>query len=135
MRRGEGALRQADDVRLVDLEVIEHVPGVVDRMLLAVHRFDGRDVGAGIAAEGIGDAAVAAREEPHLRLPATPVAAVFMDKQDRRALAGLFIVELHTVGRRRMRHGSPHLSPPPSYGGGWEGESLTGDLAKAKIMI
>src|SRR5882757_8995679 len=26
-------------------------------------------------------------------------------------------------------------SPPPSYGGGREGESLTGDLWKAKIMI
>ena len=109
MRRREGALRQADDMRLGDLEVVEHVPGVVDGVLLAVHRGALRHVGAGIAAERVGDAAVAAREEAHLRLPAPPVAAVFVDEQDRRAAAGFLVIELHAVGCRRMRHGSPLL--------------------------
>ena len=35
MRRREGALRQADDMRLGDLQMVEHVLGVVDGMLLA----------------------------------------------------------------------------------------------------
>ena len=126
MRRGEGALRQADDVRLGDLQMVEHVPGVVDRVALAVHRAALRHVGAWIAAERVGDAAVPAGEEADLRLPAPPVAAIFMDEQDRRAAARLLVIELYAIGCGRVWHGSPFSSPPPSYGGGGEGESLTG---------
>ena len=57
MGRGKRALRQAHHVRLGDLQVVEHVPGVVDGMLLGVHRSAFRHIGAGVAAEGVGDAA------------------------------------------------------------------------------
>src|SRR5207253_6049937 len=54
--------------------------------------------------ERVGDAAVLAGEEAHLRFPASPVAAVLVHEQDRRAGAGLFVVELHAVGHGRVRH-------------------------------
>ena len=104
MRGGESALRQADDMGLGDTEVVQHVPGIVDRRLLAVLGAIGRHVRAGIAAEGVGDAAMPPGEEAHLRFPAPPVATVLVDEQDRRAAAGFLEVELHAVRRRGMRH-------------------------------
>src|SRR5580692_6062825 len=102
MRRGEGSLRQADHMRRVDLEMVEHVEGIGDGEFLAVHLGPFGYVRAGIAAEGIGDATVLAAEEAHLRLPAPPIAAVFVDEQDGCAAARLLVIELHAVGSGRM---------------------------------
>ena len=91
---------------------------LVDGMVLAVHARVRRNVGAGIAAERVGDAAVPAREEAHLRLPAPPVAAVFVDEQDRRAAARLFVIKIYAIERLRVGHRCvPRLSLVDGGGG------------------
>ena len=67
----------------------------------------GRHVGRRIAALAEGDAAMGAGEVPHLRLPGAPVAGIFMHEDDRRAAAGLLIIQPDAVPRADMRHRSP----------------------------
>jgi len=104
MRGREGALRQADDMRLGDPQMVQHVAHIADGVLLAVLRGVVGYVRARVAAERIGDAAVPAREEAHLRLPAAEIAAILVHEKDRRAGAHLLIVKLHAIRCCRLGH-------------------------------
>src|ERR1700709_1425956 len=86
-----------------NFQVIEHRDRVVAEMLVAVGvRI--RNMRRDVTARRIGDAAVAAREVAHLRLPARIVSSKLMDKKDRRALARLLEIKLHIVWRRDVWH-------------------------------
>ena len=99
MQRGRSPHRMADDVRSVDAERVHHRDDVIAEMILAVFAGIVGDIGRRIAALAVGDAAMRAREMPHLRLPAAPVAGIFMHEDDRRSLRPL----LHNkAGRRRV---------------------------------
>src|SRR5450755_3728119 len=99
------AHRQADDVRSVDLEMIEHGDGVAHHVQVAVGVARGRHVGRRITAKGISDAAVALAEFAQLRLPAAVIAGEFVHEQNRRALPYFFVIEPHVVGCGGVRHG------------------------------
>ncbi len=82
----------ADHMRLVDLERIHQRDNVVARDVLAVFSAVLRHIGRRIAALAVGDAAVHAREMPHLRLPGAEVASIFMHEDNGRAAASLFVI-------------------------------------------
>ena len=104
---------EAIEVGGVDAETVQHRADVVAGPVLPVSLMAVGHVGGRIAAGAIGDAAVAATEMPHLRLPRPPVSGVLVDENDRRALADFLEVQLHPVIGRDVRHGA---NPP---GGIW----------------
>ena len=104
VQRREPAHRDADHVRLVDPESVEHGADVVAGARLRIVRDLGGNVGGRIAARVVGDASVAPREMAHLRLVAAMVAGELVDEDDRQALAGLFVVELHAIVSGHVRH-------------------------------
>ncbi len=83
---------------------IEHAADVVARARLRVALDILGHVGGRIAARVVGDAAVAAREVAQLRLPAAVVAGELVHEHDRRAAAGLLVVELDAVVGGKLRH-------------------------------
>ena len=105
VQRRVAALREAADVRLVDLEMIHHGDHVVAEVLVAVGRGIGRNVGGMIAAERERHAAIAPREVAHLRLPGAPVAGELVHEDERRAGARLLVMQAHVVAGRGERHG------------------------------
>ena len=107
MKRGETAHRQADDMRLVDLQRIEHRADVVARAILRIFFLIFRDIGWWIAARVEGDAAVILREVADLLLPRAQVAGKFVHEDNRDPFAGLFVIELHSVVCRQMWHKFP----------------------------
>ncbi len=107
MERGESAHRQTDDVRLVDLEHIEHRANIVARAILRILFLIIRDVRRRIAARVEGDATVVLREVTDLLFPRTKVTGKFVDKDDRNAFAGFFVIKLHSVVGRQMWHEIP----------------------------
>src|SRR5688572_11462085 len=70
MQRGEGTHGEADDMGAREAERIQHAADVVAGAGLRVALPVLRHIRGRIAARVVGDAAVAAREMPHLRLPA-----------------------------------------------------------------
>jgi len=112
MQGGRRAHGMADDVRLVDLQRIHQRDHVIAGDVLAVFGAVGRHVGRRIAALAIGDTAVRARKEPHLRLPGAIVACVFVHEDDWSALPSLFIIEASAIPCGDMRHLDPLLARP-----------------------
>ncbi len=104
MQAGEAAHGEADDVRLVDLERIEHGADVVARPVLRIEFDLARHVRGRIAAGIVRDAPIGAAELAELRLPGAHVAGKFVHEDDRRARPGLLIVQLDLIVRRQMRH-------------------------------
>ena len=104
MQRGEAAHRQADDVRLVDLERVEHRADVVACALLRIALAVLGHVGWRIAARVIGDAAIALAEIPHLQFVRAPVAGEFVDEDDRDAAADFLVKQLNPVVGCQVRH-------------------------------
>ena len=94
----------ADDVSIINLQCIHQRDDVRAGGVLPVTRGIVRNVGRRIAALTIGDAAIGAREAPHLRLPGAVIAGKFMDKDDRRPGAGLFVIQVHAIGGFDFRH-------------------------------
>src|SRR3954466_2596057 len=107
MKRGETAHRQPAHVRFRRFEVAEDVADVVARTRLRILLRIVGHVGGWIAARAEGDAAVEAREEPHLRLPAAVIAGVLVDEDERRPLAAFLVVKADGVVRGCVRHASP----------------------------
>jgi hypothetical protein len=125
MQSGEAAHRQTDDVRLVELQMIEDGQDVVGSTGLAVARRFLRHVGRRIAARAPGDAAVALAEMAHLRFPRAVVGGVFMHEHDRCARARLLVVELHAiVGGGIWHRFSPVCREFRSYGGAPPNDTL-----------
>ena len=91
-------------MRFLDFEVIEDGERVVVEMPEAVDFRQGRHVGGRIAARGIGDATMAAREIAHLRLPVGVVGRKFMQEQDRCSAARLLEIETDIVARNSIGH-------------------------------
>ena len=104
LQRRIGAHRQADEMRLGDLEMIEHGERVGVEMLVGVGFGRRRHIGRRIAARGIGDAAVAAREIAHLRLPIGVVGREFVQENDRRSAAGFLEIEPDIVAGDGIGH-------------------------------
>src|SRR5262249_6516855 len=107
MQRREAAHREADDMRLVDLERIEHCADVVACALLRIFFLVFWDIWRRIAARVEGDAAVMLPEMADLLLPGAAIAGKFMDEDDRNAFAGFLVIELHSIVGRQMWHGIP----------------------------
>ena len=107
MKRRKAAHRKADDVGLVDLEGIEHRADVVARAILRIVLAVFRHVGGRIAARIEGDAAIVFREMTNLLLVRAKVAGKFVNKNDRNAFAGFFVIELDSVVGRQMWHEFP----------------------------
>jgi hypothetical protein len=97
VQRREGAHRAADHVRLAQLQRVEHRDDVVALALLLVVLRALRHVARRIAARVVGDAAVRACEVAQLRLPAAMVAGELVHEHERRAAAGLFVVQVDAV--------------------------------------
>ena len=85
-------------------EPADHCCGIVGGALLGVGIHGRRDVRRRPTARGVGDAAIAAREIAHLRLPAHIVAAELVQEKNSVSRAGLLVVELHTIIGRGQRH-------------------------------
>src|SRR5207247_1504433 len=81
----------------VDPEVVENGSDVVARTRLRIAFPICGHIGGGITAGVERSTAVAAREEPHLRLLAAMVAGKLVDADDRRADAGFLVIELHAI--------------------------------------
>ena len=96
LQRRIGAHRQPDQMGRGNFQMIEHRDRVVAEMLVAVGIGIG-DVRGDVAARRIGDAAMAAREVAHLRLPARIVGGKLVNEQDRRSAAGFLKIKLHIV--------------------------------------
>jgi hypothetical protein len=109
VQRREAAHGETDDVRALDPQVVEYRDRIVARMRLRIAFAIFRDVGGRKAARRVGDAAEAAREEAHLRLPASVIACEFVDEKNRRAAAGFFVVEAGAVFSDGVRHGAPKI--------------------------
>src|ERR1035437_7654642 len=106
MQSCEAAHRQADDMRLVDFECVEHRTDVVTRPLLRVTLSVIGHVGWWITPRVVGDAAVPLAEIAHLRLIGTQVTGEFVHPNDRNSAAYLFIVELDSIVSCHVRHGA-----------------------------
>ena len=108
MQRGGRAHRVADHMGFVDFQRVHDRDDVVPGDILAVFVAILGDVGRRITALAVGDAAMGAREMPHLRLPRAVVAGIFMHEDDRRPLAvflaRLFVVQTGAIPRGNMRH-------------------------------
>src|SRR5580704_19325633 len=91
-------------MRFRDSEMIEHRERVGVEMPVGVDLGRGRHIRGRITAGGIGDAAVAAREVSHLRLPIGVVGREFVQEDDRRSLARLLEIETDIVARCGVRH-------------------------------
>src|SRR5579862_524086 len=104
MQHGKAAHRDADDVRLRNVESVEHGADVVARPLLRILIPVLRHVGGRIAARVERDAAVAPREIAQLRLVAADVAGEFVDEDDRVAGAGFLVIEADAVVGGEVGH-------------------------------
>ena len=104
MQRGKAAHRQADEVRGLDRQGVEHGADVVAGAVLRIALHVVGHVGGRIAARVVGNAAVTPAEMPHLQFPRTMVAGEFMHEDDRDARADLFIEKLRAIVRCQMRH-------------------------------
>ena len=79
------------------LQVIEHGERVAIEMLVGVDVGGRRHVGRRVAARGIGDAAMAAREVAHLRFPVGVVGRELVQEDDRGSAPGLFEIEADII--------------------------------------
>ena len=90
-------------MRALDLEMIEHRERVGVEMFVAVD-LARRNVRWRVAARGIGDAAVAAREVTHLRLPIGVVGRELVQKNNWRSLTRFFEIDADVVPGRGVGH-------------------------------
>ena len=100
LQRRIRAHRKADEMRFLDFEMIEHGERIGVEMLVGVDLGRRRHVGGRIAARRIGDAAVAAGEVAHLRLPIGVVGRELVQEDDRRSASCLFYCNAHEEARR-----------------------------------
>ena len=100
VQSGEAPHGDPDDVRVGDGVSVQYGDGVVDGVLLGIRSGIGGDLRRGIAPGAVGDAAVAPREPPHLRLPGAMVAGELVDEEDRIAAPHRLGVQRHAVGSR-----------------------------------
>ena len=107
MKGGKSAHRQADDMRLVDLERIEHRTDVIPRALLRVALALLRHIGGWIAARIEGHATVILRKMTNLLFIRAVVAGKFMNKNDWDAFSGFFVIELDSIVCPEMWHEFP----------------------------
>src|SRR4030088_3547697 len=82
-----------------NFEMIEHRERIGVEMLVGVDVCRRRHVRRRIAARGIGNAAVPAREVTHLRLPIGMVGRELVQEDNGCSTPGLFEIEAHIVGR------------------------------------
>src|SRR5438477_1836866 len=126
MQGREAAHREANNMRPVDLECIEHGADVVACAILRILLAILWNVRRRIAACVHGDAAIVAPEVANLLLPRAIVSGELMDEDDRNARASLLVIELHAIVGGQMRHlelqikkrrrgpKARHRSSPPS---------------------
>src|SRR5215510_6604057 len=110
-QRRQRAHRVADDVRSVDLERIHKRDDIVAEAILTVFVRIAGNIGRRIAALAVGDAAMRAREAPHLWLPGAVVGRILVHKDDRSALPRFLVVKPRPVSRGDMRHHVLHSQP------------------------
>jgi hypothetical protein len=91
-------------MRAPNAEMIEYRGRIVGLLRLAIGGGIVGHVGGRIAARVIGDAAVAAGEMPHLRLPAAVIAGELVREDHRGAGPGLLVIEADRVIRGQHWH-------------------------------
>ena len=104
MQRRKSAHRQADDMRLVDLQMVQHRPDVIRRARLRIFPNVLRHIGWRITARIVRDRSMPLTEMPHLRLPAAIVAGVFMHEDHRPTGARFFVIQSNPIIRRCVWH-------------------------------
>src|SRR5262245_21801640 len=95
--RGSGSHGEPNKVCLTNIERAQHNCGIIRRTLLGVGICRHWNVGGWPTSCRVADAAIAAREIAHLRLPTQMMAAELVQEQDRVSRARLFVVELHAI--------------------------------------
>ena len=111
VQRRVGAHGMTHDVGPLQPETVEHRHHVVARDVLAVGFGLVGDVGRQVAAGVEGDAAVGAREVPHLRLEAPVVPGELVHEHEGDAPSRFLIVQTGAVGRGDGRQGRPQQNP------------------------
>ena len=94
----------ADDVRLVDFQCVHQRDDISAGEVLAVARGVVGNVRRRIATLTVGDAPIGAGKTPHLRLPGAVIAGKFMNKDDRRPSARLFVVQVYAIAGLDFGH-------------------------------
>jgi hypothetical protein len=109
MQCGEPAHRKADNMGLIDFQVIEYVDCIVDctSLRIALHRV--RHFGWRISACIVGNASIPAREKTDLKLPGAIIAGELVNKQDGPAGASILVIQFHAIARRQIGHGTIYL--------------------------
>src|SRR5258707_11901615 len=87
-----------------DLQMIEHRERISIEMLVSVDLGGSRHIRRRVAARGIADAAVAAREVTHLRLPIGVVGGEFVQEDDGCSAPRLLEIEPDIVARYGVGH-------------------------------
>src|SRR5713101_1740166 len=91
-------------MRFGDLQMVKHGQCVGVEMLVGVNVRRRRHVGGCVAARGIGDTAMPAREIPHLRLPVGVVGRKFMQEDDGSPAPGFLEIEADVVACDGIGH-------------------------------
>ncbi len=109
MQDGKAAHRDADDMRLRDVEPVEHRPDIVARPFLRILPPILGNIGGRIAARVERDAAIAPREIAQLGLIAAIIPGKLMDEDDRVAGPDLFVIEADAVIGGEVGHRSSYI--------------------------
>ena len=107
MQGGKAAHGKADDMGLIDLQMIQHRSDIIRGAGLRVFRHVLRHVGWRVAARSVGDRTIALAEVAHLRLPRAVVASVFVHENDRSAAAGFLVVQADAIVSLGVWHRVP----------------------------
>lgn len=105
VQHGKTAHGQADHMGAVHPCTVHDRQNVGGRGALRIGSHLRGHVRGRVTPRRVGDAAMAARKVPHLRLPAAVVTPKLMHEHDGRAAAGLLEVQLHAVGGGGKGHG------------------------------
>jgi hypothetical protein len=99
VQASKSAHGQAHQVGLLNLQPIHHTAQVLPNARLRIVSALRRHIRRRIAACAVHNAAVAAREEPDLRLPTAVIARKLVHKNQGSAAAGFFIMQLNAIVR------------------------------------
>src|SRR6185369_14312879 len=91
-------------MRLLNFQVVEHSERIAVKMLVGVGLGGRRHIRGRVAARGIGNAAVPAREITHLRFPIGVVGREFVQEDNGCSLACLLEIKADIVGRYGVGH-------------------------------
>ncbi len=105
LQRRIGSHRAADNMRLAQAEVAQHLGNVVDGDAPGIFAARGRHVRRRIAARVECNATIATGKKPQLRFPAAGIARELVHENQRHAFAGLVVMKPGLVAGNGVGHG------------------------------